>query len=84
MGKPFQDWAISTEGWYVEVLRIVCWYPAGVKLMKAVFSLAAKMAPTVIFLDEVDALLSRRGNETEHSSLREMKNECMALWDGIR
>lgn len=52
--------------------------------MRAVFSLAAKMAPTVIFLDEVDALLSRRGNETEHSSLREMKNECMALWDGIR
>lgn len=53
--------------------------------MKAVFSLAAKMAPTVVFLDEVDALLSRRDNDgREHSSVREMKLELMVQWDGIR
>ena len=51
---------------------------------RAVFSLAAKLAPCVIFFDEVDALLSRRNSHNEHESLREMKNEAMAQWDGIR
>ena len=58
---------------------------AGQKLVKAVFSLARKLSPTVIFLDEVDALLSRRDSGgLEHSSIREMKLELMVQWDGIR
>ena len=33
---------------------------------------------------QVDALLSRRNSHSEHESLREMKNEFAAVWDGIR
>lgn len=60
------------------------WLGDGVRYIKAAFSLAQKMAPCVIFLDEVDALLSRRNSHHEHEALREMKNEAMAQWDGIR
>ena len=60
------------------------WLGDGVRYIKAAFSLAQKMAPCVIFLDEVDALLSRRNSHHEHEALREMKNEAMAQWDGVR
>ena len=60
------------------------WLGDGVRYVQAVFSLARKMAPCVVFFDEVDALLSRRNSHGEHESLREMKNEAMAQWDGIR
>lgn len=60
------------------------WLGDGVRYVQAAFSLARKMAPCVIFFDEVDALLSRRNSHNEHESLREMKNEAMAQWDGIR
>lgn len=59
------------------------WVGEGVKNVRAVFSLAAKLSPCVIFLDEVDALLGQRSAE-EHESMRELKNEFMAQWDGIR
>lgn len=54
------------------------------KLIKAVFSLAAKIAPTVIFVDEVDSLLSSRSNSNENDVTRKIKNEFMACWDGLR
>lgn len=60
------------------------WLGDGVRYVQAAFSLARKMAPCVVFFDEVDALLSRRNSHGEHESLREMKNEAMAQWDGIR
>lgn len=59
------------------------WLGDGVRYVQAAFSLARKMAPCVVFFD-VDALLSRRNSHNEHESLREMKNEAMAQWDGIR
>ena len=43
----------------------------------------AKLAPCIIFVDEVDALLGRRDGG-EHEALRELKNEFMAQWDGVR
>lgn len=43
----------------------------------------AKLAPCIIFVDEVDALLGRREGG-EHEALREMKNEFMQQWDGVR
>ena len=34
------------------------------------------------FLDEVDALLSRRG-ESEHDAMRRLKNEFLQSFDGV-
>ena len=33
---------------------------------------------------QVDAILSQRGRHNEHEAQREIKNEFMALWDGIK
>ncbi|XP_027773572.1 peroxisome biosynthesis protein PAS1-like [Solanum pennellii] len=56
----------------------------GEKYVKAVFSLASKIAPCVIFVDEVDSLLGRRENPGEHDASRKIKNEFLVNWDGLR
>ncbi|KAG5049979.1 hypothetical protein JHK85_011082 [Glycine max] len=60
------------------------WFGEGEKYVKAVFSLASKIAPSVIFVDEVDSMLGRRENPGEHEAMRKMKNEFMVNWDGLR
>ena len=60
------------------------WLGDGVRYMRAVFSLASKLSPCVLFIDEVDALLAKRDSQREHEAHREIKNEFMAQWDGIR
>ncbi|VVA92562.1 unnamed protein product [Arabis nemorensis] len=60
------------------------WFGEGEKYVKAVFSLASKIAPSVIFVDEVDSMLGRRECPGEHEAMRKMKNEFMMNWDGLR
>ncbi|KAM3292792.1 hypothetical protein ACQJBY_036450 [Aegilops geniculata] len=60
------------------------WFGEGEKYVKAVFSLASKISPSVIFIDEVDSMLGRRENPGEHEAMRKMKNEFMVNWDGLR
>ncbi|CAM0874128.1 unnamed protein product [Alopecurus aequalis] len=60
------------------------WFGEGEKYVKAVFSLASKISPSVIFIDEVDSMLGRRENPGEHEAMRKMKNEFMINWDGLR
>eukprot|EP00249_Psilotum_nudum_P021318 c28064_g2_i2 orf=544-3357(-) len=60
------------------------WFGEAEKYVKAVFTLASKISPSVIFIDEVDSMLGRRGRDTEHSAMRKLKNEFMASWDGLR
>ncbi|ONL98609.1 AAA-type ATPase family protein [Zea mays] len=60
------------------------WFGEGEKYVKAVFSLASKIAPSVIFIDEVDSMLGRRENPGEHEAMHKMKNEFMVNWDGLR
>ena len=60
------------------------WLGDGVRYMRAVFSLASKLSPCVLFIDEVDAMLAKRDSQREHEAHREIKNEFMAQWDGIR
>jgi SpoVK/Ycf46/Vps4 family AAA+-type ATPase len=55
----------------------------GEKNVRAVFSLAKKLAPTVVFLDEGDAILGSRGGSTERRSHRELINEFLKEWDGM-
>lgn len=54
--------------------------------VRALFSLARKIAPTIIFVDEVDGLFRERGSSDMLSETvsRDLKLEFMQLWDGIR
>ncbi|GKF10637.1 P-loop containing nucleoside triphosphate hydrolase superfamily protein [Tanacetum coccineum] len=51
------------------------------KNVRVVLSLAAKVSPTIIFLDEVDSMLEQR-TRGEHL-LMKLKNEFMTHWDGL-
>lgn len=58
------------------------WYGDSNKLVKAVFSLARKLQPSIVFIDEIDAVLgTRRSGEHEASGM--VKAEFMTLWDGL-
>ncbi|XP_054777752.1 peroxisomal ATPase PEX6-like isoform X2 [Prosopis cineraria] len=59
------------------------WYGEAEKNIRALFSLAAKVSPTIIFIDEVDSLLGRRSRCGEHEATRRVKNEFMTHWDGL-
>ncbi|KAK9818037.1 hypothetical protein WJX72_006047 [[Myrmecia] bisecta] len=60
------------------------WFGEGEKYVRALFSLASKLAPSVVFIDEVDSMLARRDKSGEHEAMRKIKNEFMANWDGLR
>ncbi|KAJ1258686.1 hypothetical protein BS78_10G094600 [Paspalum vaginatum] len=60
------------------------WFGDCEKLTKALFSFASRLAPVIIFVDEVDSLLGARGSASEHEATRRMRNEFMAAWDGLR
>ncbi|PIA13900.1 putative ATPase of the AAA family [Coemansia reversa NRRL 1564] len=58
------------------------WFGESNRLVRAVFSLAEKLQPAIVFIDEIDAFLrTRHSNEHEVSST--MKAEFMTLWDGL-
>ncbi|KAL1203094.1 ATPase family AAA domain-containing protein FIGL1 [Cardamine amara subsp. amara] len=58
------------------------WFGDAQKLVAAVFSLAYKIQPAIIFIDEVDSFLGQR-RSTDHEAMANMKTEFMALWDGF-
>jgi SpoVK/Ycf46/Vps4 family AAA+-type ATPase len=58
------------------------WYGDSNKLVKAAFSLAAKLEPSIVFIDEIDALLGTR-RTGEHEATGTVKAEFMTLWDGL-
>ena len=57
------------------------WFGESQKLVNAVFSLAKKLQPTIIFIDEIDCFLRKR-NSNDHEATSMMKAEFMTLWDG--
>lgn len=58
------------------------WYGESQKLASAVFSLAVKLQPCIIFIDEIDSFLRAR-NSTDHEATAMMKAQFMSLWDGL-
>ncbi|GJN38179.1 hypothetical protein PR202_gb27196 [Eleusine coracana subsp. coracana] len=59
------------------------WFGEDEKNVRALFTLAAKVAPTIIFVDEVDSMLGQRNRAGEHEAMRKIKNEFMTHWDGL-
>ncbi|GMG22035.1 unnamed protein product [Ambrosiozyma monospora] len=53
------------------------------KLVRALFQLAKKMAPSIIFVDEIDSLLGSRSNDNENESSRRIKNEFLVQWSDL-
>ncbi|CAK8675877.1 outer mitochondrial transmembrane helix translocase-like [Clavelina lepadiformis] len=58
------------------------WYGESQKLAAAVFSLARKLQPSIIFIDEIDVFLQMR-SDRDHEVTAMMKATFMSLWDGI-
>ncbi|RAL46350.1 hypothetical protein DM860_015343 [Cuscuta australis] len=58
------------------------WFGDAQKLVAAVFSLAYKLQPAIIFIDEVDSFLGQR-KANDNEALTNMKTEFMTLWDGF-
>ena len=54
------------------------------KMAEAYFSLAHKLAPSVIFVDEIDCLFSKaRRSGSEHEATATLRAQFLALWDGM-
>lgn len=56
----------------------------GEKNVKALFSLAKKLSPCVVFIDEADSLFGSRGHEFQRRSHREIINQFLREWDGMK
>ncbi|KAJ4312271.1 hypothetical protein N0V94_007537 [Neodidymelliopsis sp. IMI 364377] len=54
------------------------------KLVRALFQLAKIMAPSIIFVDEIDSLLSSRGGSSEHEATRRIKTEFLIQWSDLQ
>jgi len=60
------------------------WLGESEKLVRALFSLAKALAPSIIFVDEIDSLLSSRGGSSEHESTRRVKTEFLIQWSDLQ
>jgi SpoVK/Ycf46/Vps4 family AAA+-type ATPase len=58
------------------------WFGESQKLVNAVFTLAEKVQPCIIFIDEIDSFLRTRMSN-DHEATSQMKAEFMTLWDGL-
>jgi len=58
------------------------WHGEGEKQVKSLFSAARKLQPAVIFVDEIDSVLSMR-SANENDATRRLKTEFLVAFDGL-
>lgn len=54
------------------------------KLVRALFALAKALAPSIVFVDEIDSLLSSRSGSGEHEATRRIKTEFLIQWSDLQ
>ncbi|KAI5856295.1 P-loop containing nucleoside triphosphate hydrolase protein [Tricharina praecox] len=54
----------------------------GEKIARAIFSLARKLSPCIVFIDEADSFLAKRKDDDKHHE-RSMINQFLREWDGM-
>ncbi|CAJ2663496.1 unnamed protein product [Trifolium pratense] len=59
------------------------WIGEGEKLVRALFGVASCRQPAVIFVDEIDSLLSQRKSDGEHEASRRLKTQFLIEMEGF-
>ncbi|ETO12497.1 hypothetical protein RFI_24881 [Reticulomyxa filosa] len=79
----FFSFPFSLKPLNVDMSRLMSkWYGDSQKYISALFSLAKKMAPSIIWIDEIDALFSQR-SRSDHQADMYNKALFLSLWDGL-
>ena len=77
----------SSRGPELNIIDFVQYVGEGEKLVKAVFSLARRLSPCVVFIDEIDSLFGARMSSRETGGAlahRGVITEFMSEMDGLR